>query len=70
VGNCNGDERVSVGELVAGVEIALGRGALADCAAFDRDRSGRLTIDELSQGVRNSLLGCGVAAAAGTRPLD
>ena len=61
VGNCNGDGVVSVNELVAGVNIALGAAALGTCPAFDHNSDGRVTVNELISAVNNLLYGCGVA---------
>ncbi|MGH7786894.1 MAG: BACON domain-containing protein [Candidatus Binatia bacterium] len=57
-GDCNADERVSVGELITGVNIALGNRALADCAPFDANADLRLGISELIQAVNSALNGC------------
>ncbi len=46
-GDCDGDGRVSVNELVIGVNIALGSLALADCPPFDRDGDAKVEINEL-----------------------
>jgi subtilisin family serine protease len=46
-GDCNGDGRVTIDELVAGVRIALGAAPLATCAALDGDADGAITIAEL-----------------------
>jgi hypothetical protein len=56
-GDCNGDGRVSINELVTGVGIALGTSPLASCTALDRDDNGRVTIAELVATV-NSALNC------------
>lgn len=57
-GDCNGDGRVSIDELVRGVNMALGGLPLDSCPAFDGDGSGSITIDELVRGVNNALNGC------------
>lgn len=54
-GDCNGDYRVSVSELVQGVAIALGRAVQANCLAVDADGDGRVTIGELVRAVGNAL---------------
>lgn len=58
VGDCNGDGEVSVDELVVGANIALGLSDLSECPPFDADRRGTVTVDELLQGVANSIAGC------------
>ncbi|MBX3023741.1 hypothetical protein KF840_02415 [bacterium] len=62
VGDCNRDRVVTVGELITGVNIALGSAPLDVCPAFDRDGGdGMVAIGELIAGVSNLLYGCGVA---------
>jgi hypothetical protein len=58
IGDCDGNSTVTVNELILGVEIALGRRAVATCEAFDPDGSGAVTIDELEAGVANSMFDC------------
>lgn len=57
-GDCDGDVRVSMEELVQGVNRALGAATTDPCFAMDDDRSGTLTIDELVRGVNSALLDC------------
>ena len=59
LGDCNGDGRVSVGELVRGVRIALRRAEVDSCATFDRDGDGTVSIAEIIAAVQNALRGCG-----------
>lgn len=59
VGDCNDDRRVTIDELVRGVDIALGGEAIAACDAIDNDRDGAVGIDELIRGVGRALAGCG-----------
>ena len=58
VGDCRRDGRVTVDELVKGVNIALGEMALRECPSFDSSNDGRVTVDELVQGVNAALNGC------------
>jgi hypothetical protein len=58
VGDCDGNDRITVDELVRGVNISLERTALATCADFDRDGNQRVTVDELVVGVGGLLAGC------------
>ena len=51
-GDCNGDNRVAVAELILGVRIALRQAATASCPAFDVDRSGAVVVAELIAAVR------------------
>src|SRR5262245_26116469 len=73
VGDCNGDGKVSVAELIIGVRISLGELPLSQCEAFDSTPDGMLHIEELVQAVNAALNGCpatptpsaqGTAAAA------
>lgn len=54
-GDCNGDGRVTIDELVLGVRIALGDAPAAACVALDTDASGTVAIDELIVAVRAAL---------------
>jgi hypothetical protein len=58
VGDCDEKGRVTVDELVVGVNIALGNALLSQCDQFDKDRNGRVTVDELVTAVNNALNGC------------
>ena len=58
-GDCNGDQIVTVDELVRGVNIALDQQTIDSCPAFDRNSDGQVTIDELL---------AAVSAAIGTCP--
>jgi hypothetical protein len=68
-GDCNDDGRVTINELIRGVNIALGRAAIDDCPSFDPNLDGRVTIGELIRAVNNALNGCEVAAPTAT-PTD
>jgi hypothetical protein len=46
--------------LVRGVNIALGNSSLNECAAFDANDSGTVTVEELVTAVNNALRGCAV----------
>ena len=59
-GDCNGDGAVTVDEMVAGVAIALGGGALASCPALDANGDGVVTVDEIVAAVTYALNGCPV----------
>lgn len=58
VGDCDGDNRVSISELVTGVRAVLGGEQSGTCEPFDLNADGNIRIDELGAGVRNSLFGC------------
>lgn len=56
-GDCDGNGRVTIDELVRGVNIALGLQPLSRCPDFDANRDGRVTIDELVRAVNIALNG-------------
>jgi YVTN family beta-propeller protein len=58
VGDCGVDRRITVDELLAMVNIALGNAEISGCNAGDRDGSGQITIDEILTAVNNALNGC------------
>jgi hypothetical protein len=58
IGDCNGDGRVTIGELILGVNISLGAAATQACAALDVDGDGRITIVELVRAVGYVLTEC------------
>ena len=60
-GDCNGDARVAVGELIRSVAIALETPDARDCLAADRNLDDAVRIDELMLSVGNALDGCPVA---------
>lgn len=59
-GDCRGDGRVTIDELITAVNIALGRTttAITPCPGLDRDASGEVAIDELVTAVAFSMSGC------------
>ena len=57
-GDCDGNHRVTINELISGVNIALANVSLSICEAFDIRADGMLTIDELIRAVSAALLGC------------
>ncbi len=58
IGDCDGDGRITVAELVRGVNIALGSFRVESCISFDDDFSGTVTVNELIAAVRAALNGC------------
>jgi hypothetical protein len=54
-GDCNGDGRVTIDEMIVGVRIALGDAPPATCAAFDSDGDGAVSIAELITAVGAAL---------------
>jgi hypothetical protein len=57
-GDCDGDGRVPVAELLRGLNIALGTLPVSNCAAFDANRDGRVFVNELVMGIDAALGGC------------
>ena len=58
VGDCDGNGKVAVNELVGGVNIALGSAPLENCPSFDRNQNGSVSISELIAAVNAALRGC------------
>jgi hypothetical protein len=56
-GDCNGDGKVTIDELILGVNIALDLRPVTDCPAFDTDASGMVSIGELIAAVNVALNG-------------
>src|SRR5262245_49893738 len=54
-GDCDGDARVAIGELIIAVNIELGTRPLADCMAADADSDGQISIADLVTDVRAAL---------------
>ncbi|MBI4516365.1 MAG: CotH kinase family protein [Deltaproteobacteria bacterium] len=66
--DCSGDHEVTVDELVAGVNIALGAADAGSCRPADRDEDFTVTIDELVRGVNAALEGCPLVSTFITIP--
>lgn len=61
-GDCNGDGRVAISELLRGVNISLASAPASVCPVFDADGSGDIAINEIVQAVSSALRGCTPAA--------
>lgn len=61
-GDCNGDQLVTVDEVIQLVRIALELAEATLCLAGDRDQDATVTIDEILQAVTALLSGCSDAA--------
>jgi len=59
VGDCNADLKVTVDEILQGVNIALGEAAIDACPRFDRNGDRLVTVDEVLAGIDAALMGCG-----------
>jgi len=57
-GDCNLDDKVTIDELITGLNIALKHISTSDCMALDTDENEAVGIDELMQAVRAALFGC------------
>lgn len=57
-GDCDGDGRITVDELMTGISISLGETPAADCAAIDVDRDDQVGVNELVGAVAWALEGC------------
>jgi len=57
VGDCNGDNIVSINEIIIGVNVALGIEGVGSCDAF-KNPMGDVNIAQLLKGVANLLNGC------------
>ncbi|MFI5395426.1 MAG: choice-of-anchor Q domain-containing protein [Candidatus Binatia bacterium] len=58
VGDCRGDNRVSVDEILTMVNIALGNADMSECEIGDANKDGQITVDEILMAVNNALNGC------------
>jgi len=56
VGDCNGDGRVTIDEIITGVNIALGNVEVSTCESYDIN--GQVTVDEILMAVNEALNGC------------
>ncbi len=57
-GDCDGNDVVSVDELIAGVRVSLASTPGRSCAAADGDGDGTVTVSELVRAVSAALDGC------------
>lgn len=62
-GDCDHSGSVRIEELTRGVSIALGVLDLDQCAAFDGNGDGTLTVNELIEAIGSALRGCAPARA-------
>jgi ELWxxDGT repeat protein len=58
VGDCDADGRVTVEELIRGVNIALGLDTADSCSALDGNGDDVVSVDELVSAVNHALRGC------------
>jgi hypothetical protein len=57
-GDCKGDDVVSIDDLLAMVNIALGNDEVATCEAGDQNQDGQISVDEILLAVDKALNGC------------
>ena len=57
-GDCDGDTRITVDELIIGVNVALGNAPIDDCHSLDSNSDRRVTVDELIEAIDLLLVGC------------
>jgi hypothetical protein len=69
VGDCNGDGRVSITDVILGVDIVLGLQPVTLCDAF-ANGLGEVDIAQLIQGINNALNGCPTNPATPTNPAE
>jgi hypothetical protein len=58
IGDCNGDRKVEVNELITIVGAALGSMNVSVCRAGDPDGDGTVQLREVVAAVRRSMIGC------------
>ena len=58
-GDCDGDGRVEIDELILGVTIAVRNGSVAACPTLDTNGDGVVAINEVIAAVNKALNGCG-----------
>ena len=61
VGDCSEDGEVTVNELIAMVNVALGSVEVSACMSGDTNGDGAISINEIVTGVNNALNGCTAA---------
>ena len=69
-GDCDGDGRVTVAEVLLGINVALGRQSTGVCPMADPDQDGTVSIDELIVAVEDLLSGCIVEFTPTPTPRD
>jgi hypothetical protein len=63
LGDCNRDGRVTIAELVSGVNVALGASPLSACRPIDANGDREVGVDELIGAVNSALLSCPIFPA-------
>lgn len=58
IGDCNGDNTVSIDELVLALDSALGGQPPDICTGLDTDTNGQISVDEIVRAVLSAIAGC------------
>jgi hypothetical protein len=58
IGDCSGDEQVTIAEVIEGIDIALDLLPTSACPSFACDGYGRVGIDCIVRAVDNAFTGC------------
>ena len=69
-GDCDGDGKVIVAEILTGVNIALGTAVVDSCAGVDANADREVTVEELTAAVGDALVGCHVETSDGFDGFD
>ena len=56
--DCNGNGALSITELIAAVNVALGTAPVTTCSAADTNGDGSVRVNELVAAVNSALQGC------------
>jgi len=64
VGDCGGNQQVTVDEILTLVLIAVGNATVATCPAGDANQDGQITVEEILAAVHQALTGCGGGTAS------
>jgi hypothetical protein len=65
-GDCQGDQRVTLEDLLVGINLALGVQPPSACINFDIDKSESVTVDEIVAAIDAALNGCPSATPPAT----
>jgi YVTN family beta-propeller protein len=57
-GDCNGNDSVTVDEILIMVDVALGSDEVSECFAGDANNDGQITVEEILVAVNNALNTC------------
>lgn len=59
IGDCDGDGRVTIAEIILAIRAALGQASVDECAAVDADLDGAVSINDLIRAIDGVLINCG-----------